>query len=181
MSQIGKKPISIPDNVTVGIKRNMITVSGGLGELKWETYHGINVNVDGDNILVTRTSDIKKLRELHGLVRALIANMVTGVSVGFTKTLKLIGVGYTADFKGDYVILNLGYSHAIYFGIPDGVTVEIPKATTIVIKGIDKQKVGQVAAKIRSYRPPEPYKGKGIRYIDEHVRRKAGKTVAAIE
>jgi len=129
-------------------------------------------------IVITRTTDQKKHRELHGLTRALIANMVTGVSTGFKKELTLNGVGYSADSKnGVFLILNLGFSHAIYLEIPKGISIETEKLTKIIISGIDKQQVGQVAAKIRSFRKPEPYKGKGIRYSDEFIRRKAGKTV----
>ncbi len=177
MSKIGRKPIQLPDAISLKNTDNFVTVKGKLGELSQQFSPELTISVVGNQILVSRSSDDKKFRELHGLTRALLANMITGVSEGYKKELKLTGVGYTADAKGKFVILNLGYSHAIYFEIPDGITLETVKLTTILVKGIDKHKVGQVSAKIRSFREPEPYKGKGIAYSDEMIRRKAGKTV----
>ncbi len=178
MSRIGRKPVQIPDGVTVKQDGSLITVKGSMGELSHEFPQDIVIKIADNQIDVTRPSDEKKYRELHGLTRALLANMVNGVSKGYKKELKLNGVGYTADAKsGKFIILNLGYSHAIYFQIPEGIKIETPNPTTIFVSGIDKQKVGEVSAKIRSFRKPEPYKGKGIRYVDEFVRRKAGKTV----
>ena len=180
MSHIGKKPINISEDVEINIsKNNEITVKGKLGEL-YESFHPkLFIKKNDNTITVDIPSDTKKFRELHGLTRALIANMVAGVSSGYSKELKLVGVGYTADASNsNYLLLNLGYSHPIYFEKPDIITFETPSQTSIIVKGIDKQAVGQVAAKIRSLRKPEPYKGKGIRYSDEVVRRKAGKKVA---
>ena len=178
MSRIGKKTIILPDGVSFRCKENSVTVKGKLGELTQKFDPAIKIEEIDGALVVTRSSDIKKHRELHGLSRALLANMVSGVTDGFKKELLLNGVGYAADAKdGVVLIMNLGFSHAIYFEIPDGINIETVKLTRIIISGIDKQKVGQVAAKIRSFRKPEPYKGKGIRYSDEFVRRKAGKTV----
>ena len=180
MSHIGKKPISIPEGTEIVIdKNNQVKIKGKLGEL-CEKFHPEISILNKDNLIsVSIPSETKKFRELHGLTRALIANMIIGVTDGFSKELNLVGVGYSADgSKGNYLLLILGYSHPIYFEKPDLITFETPSPTTILIKGIDKQAVGQVAAKIRELRKPEPYKGKGIRYSDEIVRRKAGKKVA---
>tara|TARA_B100001758_G_C18366732_1_gene588919 strand:- start:798 stop:1346 length:549 start_codon:yes stop_codon:yes gene_type:complete len=179
MSHIGKKPINIPDGVEVDISNSgLVTVKGKLGELSESFNSDLSIEKE-DNILTVKIpSNTKKFKELHGLTRSLIANMIEGVCSGYSKELNLVGVGYTADAKGPYLLLNLGYSHPIYFGKPEGVTFETPSPTSIIVKGIDKQAVGQVSAKIRSLRKPEPYKGKGVRYSDEVVRRKAGKKVA---
>jgi large subunit ribosomal protein L6 len=179
MSHIGKKPINIPDGVEVNISDSgLVTVKGKLGELSESFNSDISIEKE-DNILTVKTpSNTKKFKELHGLTRSLIANMIEGVCSGYSKELNLVGVGYTADAKGPYLLLNLGYSHPIYFGKPEGITFETPSPTSIIVKGTDKQAVGQVSAKIRSLRKPEPYKGKGVRYSDEVVRRKAGKKVA---
>ena len=174
MSRIGKKPINIKD-VDVKIDGQHVTVKGKLGELQLDVHPNITVNVEGDELLVTRPNDAKQNRALHGLTRALIANMVKGVSEGYKKTLKIIGVGYRAEMKGNGLLLTIGYSHPIFFIPPAEVKIETPSQDQIVISGIDKELVGNVAAKIRSFRKPEPYKGKGIRYIDEVVIRKAGK------
>ena len=180
MSHIGKKPIDIPEGVEVNISGvNEISVKGKLGELHQTFNADLLINKDENLVKVSIPSETKKFRELHGLTRALIANMIEGVSSGYSKELSLVGVGYTADASSsNYLLLHLGYSHPIYFEKPDLITFESPSQTSIIIKGIDKQSVGQVAAKIRSLRKPEPYKGKGIRYSDEVVRRKAGKKVA---
>jgi len=179
MSHIGKKPINIPDGVEVDISNSgLVTVKGKLGELSESFNSDLSIERE-DNILTVKTpSNTKKFKELHGLTRSLIANMIEGVCSGYSKELNLVGVGYTADAKGPYLLLNLGYSHPIYFEKPEGITFETPSPTSIIVKGTDKQAVGQVSAKIRSLRKPEPYKGKGVRYSDEVVRRKAGKKVA---
>ena len=179
MSNIGKQSIDIPDGVDINLNKNTISVKGSLGELYLEFNSKMKVNYEDNKILVNRPSDEKKYREFHGLYRALIQNMVTGVTVGFSKDLSLVGVGYTAEKKGNFLIINAGYSHPIYMEIPENITIDVPSTTSIVIKGVDKQNVGDVAAKIREIRKPEPYKGKGIRYVDEYVKRKAGKTVGA--
>ena len=182
MSQIGKQKIEVPDKVSIDIneKNGQVHVKGPLGDLIQNIDSRIEVSVKDDLIAVNRKSDNKKDKELHGLYRSLINNMVHGVSNGFSKELNLVGVGYTADAsKGNFLLLNLGFSHPIYFEKPEGITIDTPNATTILIKGINKQMVGQVAAKIRSLRKPEPYKGKGVKYSDEVIRRKAGKTVGA--
>ena len=181
MSQIGRKPIDIPEGVEVKIANSNITIKGKLGELSQNFNPVIDIAHTDGQIIVTRPSDEKQYRELHGLYRSLVANMVAGVTEGYKKELNLVGVGYVADAKkGDYLLLNLGFSHPIYFEKPEGVQFETPNATTIVISGIDKQAVGQVAAKIRELRKPEPFKGKGVRYSDEVVRRKAGKTIGVV-
>ena len=179
MSHIGKKPINIPDGVEVDISNSgLVTVKGKLGELSESFNSDLSIEKE-DNILTVKVpSNTKKFKELHGLTRSLIANMIEGVCSGYSKELNLVGVGYTADAKGPFLLLNLGYSHPIYFGKPEGITFETPSPTSIIVKGTDKQAVGQVSAKIRSLRKPEPYKGKGVRYSDEVVRRKAGKKVA---
>ena len=179
MSNIGKQPITIPENVNIEISNQIISIKGKLGELKLAYDSRIKVSNSNNEIIVSRESDKKESRELHGLYRALINNMVIGVTDGYSKELNLVGVGYTAEIKGEFILINAGYSHAIYFEIPNDINVEIPNNTTIVIKGINKQNVGDVAAKIRQIRKPEPYKGKGIKYSDEIIRRKAGKTVGA--
>jgi large subunit ribosomal protein L6 len=178
MSQIGRKPVDIPEGVEVTIATGSIAVKGKLGELSQKYNSVIKFSQEDSKIVVSRLSDEKEHRELHGLYRALVANMVKGVSEGYKKELQLVGVGYTADAtRGSFLLLNLGFSHSIYFEKPDGIKFETPNTTTIIVSGIDKQSVGQVAAKIRALRKPEPFKGKGVRYSDEIVRRKAGKTV----
>ena len=175
MSNIGKQPVNIPDGVNVNIKDNNISIKGKLGELHTNFNPIISIEVKDNFVYVKRPNDIRTSRELHGLYRALINNMVKGVTDGFSKELHMNGVGYTAELKNTFLMINAGYSHAIYLEIPSGINIELPNATTILIKGIDKQNVGDVAAKIRQIRKPEPYKGKGIRYTDEVVRRKVGK------
>lgn len=177
MSNIGKQLIELPDNVEVSIKKSEIFIKGKLGELNLTYDSRITVASEDGCIKVTRATDKRKDRELHGLYRALINNMIEGVSNGFKKELHLVGVGYTADKKGDFLLVNVGFSHPIYFEIPSQITIEVSNPTTILIKGFDKQNVGDMAAKIRSVRKPEPYKGKGIKYSDEFIRRKAGKVV----
>jgi len=177
MSNIGKQPISLPDSVKINISGNLVEVKGQLGELTLNYDSRIDILSKDNFVVVTRKSNDRKDKELHGLYRALIQNMVTGVSIGFEKKLLLVGVGYTAEKKGDLLLINVGFSHPIYFQIPEGLNVTTPDQTTIVIKGYHKQNVGDFSAKIRSMRKPEPYKGKGIKYSDEVVRRKAGKVV----
>ncbi len=181
MSNIGKQPIVIPEGVGVSRKETNIFVKGKLGELNHEFKSDIGISINENEVVVTRNSDEKIQRELHGLTRVLIANMVQGVSQGFQKELNLVGVGYTADAsKGNFLLLNVGYSHPIYFETPEGITIETPNANTVIVKGISKQEVGQVAANIRELRKPEPYKGKGIKYSNEHIRKKAGKSIGIV-
>ena len=170
MSNIGKQPILIPENVDVNISKDSILVKGKLGQLNMDYNSRIDILCKDNFITVKRKTDNRSDKELHGLYRALLQNMVTGVSTGFEKKLLLVGVGYTAEKKGDFLLVNVGYSHPIYFQIPDGLTVATPDQTTIVVSGYHKQNVGDFTAKIRSMRKPEPYKGKGIKYSDETVR-----------
>lgn len=179
MSRIGKMPVPIAKGVEVKQANGALTVKGPKGELELNVHRDMTVVVDESEIRVERPSDHKDHRALHGLTRSLIANMVSGVTDGFSKTLEIVGVGYRADAKGGGITLNVGFSHPVEYQAAEGVNLECPNQTTIVVSGIDKQKVGQTAAEIRSFRPPEPYKGKGIRYQGEHVRRKAGKTAGA--
>ena len=182
MSNIGKQPIPIPKGVELIQNDTEITVKGELGELKQLFHPAANISINDDTVIVTRSSDVRQQRELHGLTRVLIANMIEGVSSGFQKELNLVGVGYSADAsKGNFLILNIGFSHTIYFEKPEGITFETPNANTIIIKGINKQEVGQVAANIRELRKPEPYKGKGIKYSDEYIRRKVGKSIGLVD
>ena len=175
MSRIGKKPVQIPAGVEVAVNGKNITVKGKKGELALDFYEKLDVAVEGDEIVVTRQDDERDSRARHGLTRALVQNMVIGVSEGYKKELELVGVGYRVQQKGKQLELSLGFSHPVFAEQPEGITFEVPDNTHIVISGIDKQKVGQVAAELRNLRPPEPYKGKGIRYKDENVRRKLGK------
>lgn len=176
MSRIGKKPIQIPDKVSVDITDGKITVRGPKGELSFSIPENITYKIEGNVLSFGRTADDKKTRALHGLTRAYVNNMIVGVTQGFEKTLLINGIGYKAEMKNRGLLLSLGYSHPIFFIPPDGVTIESPNPTTIIVKGIDKQVVGEVAAKIKKLRPVEPYKGKGIFYQGQYIRRKAGKT-----
>jgi len=177
MSRIGKLPIAIPAGVTFTVTPdNVVTVKGSKGQLVKAMTKDINIAVENDSVVVTRNNDEKKSRSLHGLTRALINNMVVGVTEGYSKTLELIGVGYRAQLQGKKLVLNLGFSHPVEIEAVEGVTFETPAATKVIIKGIDKELVGNVAADIRSWRKPEPYKGKGIKYDNEVIRRKEGKT-----
>ena len=175
MSRIGKKPVQIPAGVQVTVTGNHVDVKGPKGSLYYDFHDMIDVAVEGDQVIVTRKDDERESRAMHGLTRALIQNMVIGVSEGYSKTLELYGVGYRAALKGGRLELQLGYSHPVYVDPLDGITLEVPDNTHIVVKGIDKQKVGQMAAQIRSLKPVEPYKGKGIHYEGEQYRRKLGK------
>lgn len=176
MSRIGRKPIEIPNGVDVTLNGRSVKVKGPKGDLTMDVHRDIAVMIEDRTVTVERPSDEPRHRALHGLTRTLIANMITGVVDGFSKTLEIVGVGYRGQKKGSGIELSLGFSHTIQFAAPKGVDIELPSPTTIVVRGIDKQAVGQVAAEIRAFRPPEPYKGKGIRYQGEHIRRKAGKT-----
>ena len=176
MSRIGKKPIDIPSGVDVKLVDNKITVKGPKGTLERQLHPEINVDIEGASISVTRPSDQKKHRALHGLTRTLVNNMVEGVTKGFEKKLELVGVGYRATMQGNKLVLNVGYSHPVEMVPADGLSVEVgQKQNLIIISGYDKEVVGQFAAKVRAVREPEPYKGKGIKYSDEKIRRKAGK------
>jgi len=179
LSRIGKLPVSIPEKVEVNLKDNYLNCKGPQGELSRHLSAQMEIKVEDNNIIINRPSDSKEHRSLHGLTRSLIANMVEGVSIGFTRKLEIIGVGYKAEIKGKNLVLSLGYSHQIVMSFPDTVQTSAPVPTEIVVQGADKELVGMIAAKIRSFRKPEPYKGKGIRYSGEYVRRKAGKTGAA--
>lgn len=176
MSRIGKMPVPIPSGVTVAVEDRVVRVKGPKGELTQRLRPEISAAVEDGEVLIERASETKADRAYHGLMRALVANMVHGVSEGFQKSLELQGVGYRAEKRGKSLVLTVGYSHQVEYPEPDGLSISTPSPTVIVVEGADKQKVGQAAAEIRSVRPPEPYKGKGIRYQGEHVRRKAGKT-----
>ena len=176
MSRIGRKPIVIPAGVEVTIKDNVVTVKGPKGTLNSKIHPMMIVKIEGGEVLVTRPNDEKEARSLHGLTRTNISNMVEGVVNGFEKKLEVQGVGYRVAKQGKSLVMNLGFSHQVIVDETDEIKIEAPDANTIIIKGIDKQKVGQFAAEVREKRPPEPYKGKGIKYIDEVVRRKEGKT-----
>ena len=177
MSRIGKMPISIPKDVKVDLDKNILTVKGPKGELNRTVHSKVSLLIENGEILVSVKEQSKEVKSLHGLMRALIANMVTGVSQGFEKKLDIVGVGYRAELSGRTATFHLGYSHPIVFELPTGIDAVIDK-TRITLNGIDKELVGRIAAKIRDFRKPEPYKGKGIRYLDEIVKRKAGKTGA---
>ena len=179
MSRIGKLPVEVPKGVDVSLAAGTLTVKGPKGTLSFEHHPEMTVVVEGSEVRVERPSDAKNHRALHGLTRALVANMMEGVTRGFTRTLEIVGVGYKAELKGKTVVINAGYSHPVQYTAVEGVKLECPNPTTIVVSGPDKQKVGETAAEIRAVRPPEPYKGKGIRYQGEQVRRKAGKTAGA--
>ena len=176
MSRVGRMPIVIPDGIQVEKKGNAVIVKGEKGILEERIHPDMKVVIEENQVKVERPSDQRFHRSLHGLSRSLIQNMILGLTEGFEKRLQIIGVGYRAELKGKILLLQLGYSHPIYFVPPENITIEIPAQDRIVIRGMNKQVVGQVAAKIRSFRPPEPYKGKGVRYEGEYVRRKAGKT-----
>lgn len=180
MSRIGKNPVSIPQGVEIALAERTLSVNGPNGGLSLDVHPELEVRIEDSEVLVARPSDSGRHKALHGLTRTLIANMVDGVTTGFSKTLEIVGVGYRAEKKeAEALTLNLGYSHQIHYRPPEGITIEVPNPTTVTVRGADKQKVGQVAADIRAFRPPEPYKGKGIRYQGEQVRRKAGKTAGA--
>ncbi len=178
MSRIGKKPVTLPKGVTAAMKDGSVVVKGPKGELSAKVHPDISVAVNGSEVVLTRPSDEKKYKALHGLWRALIQNMVKGVTEGYLRKLEIVGVGYRAEMKGSRLNLLVGYSHPILFAPPEGIKIETPTQTNITISGVDKQLVGLVASKIRSFRQPEPYNGKGIKYEGEYIRRKAGKAAA---
>lgn len=178
MSRVGKRPIDIPANTKVEIKDGSIIVKGPKGQLQKSIYPQIKVEAKDNQIIVMRPTDSKRHKSLHGLTRNIIFNMIKGVNDGFSKELEIRGTGFRAQVSGKALNLQLGFSHPINFTIPEGIVVEVPKPTQIIVKGIDKEKVGEVAAGVRSFYKPEPYKGKGIRYKDEFVRHKVGKAVA---
>ena len=175
MSRIANNPVVLPSGVDVNISGQQITVKGGKGELSHLVHALVNVNQEDDSLKFKSTDESKSANALAGTTRALLQNMVTGVTEGFERKLTIVGVGYRAQVQGKILNLTLGFSHPVNFEIPEGISIETPSQTEVVVKGIDKQQVGQVAANIRAYRPPEPYKGKGVRYADEHIIRKEAK------
>ena len=178
MSRIGRKPITLPEGVTMTEDSGTLNVKGPKGELSMDLVPGVKVNIEGQKVTVERMSEDKKTRAFHGMTRALVNNLVLGVSQGFEKKLEIVGVGWRAQVQGKTLVLNLGYSNPVQYEPPEGIEISTDGPTKISVRGIDKQVVGQVAAEIRGFRPPEPYKGKGIRYSDEQVLRKAGKAGA---
>jgi large subunit ribosomal protein L6 len=176
MSRIGKLPVKIPNGVKVNVANNLVTVEGPKGKLEQDYLPDVNVQVDDGKVVLTRRNESKRSRALHGLYRNLVQNMVTGVSTGFQKTLLINGVGYRAEVQGKTLVLYLGYSNPIEYPIPGDLNITVEQNTRIMVSGVSKQQVGQTSAELRSLRPPEPYKGKGVRYADEHVRRKVGKS-----
>lgn len=179
MSRIGRLPVEIPAGVEVNIaENNVVTVKGPKGTLSENLPAEMDIKIEDNHVVVTRPNDLKKMKSLHGLTRTLIANMVTGVTKGYEKVLEINGVGYRAQMKGKVLTLGLGYSHPVEYEAEEGITIEVPQPNQILVKGANKERVGAVAAKIRSFRAPEPYKGKGIKYADEHIRRKEGKAGA---
>ena len=177
MSRIGKQPVAIPAKVKVDVKGQEVLVEGPKGKLSWSLPRRTTIKVEGANLIVSRQGEDSEAKALHGLSRALIQNMVKGVSDGFVKKLEIQGVGFKAAVQGKTITMNLGYSHPINYSIPDQIKVTVEENTKIIVEGPDKQMVGLVASELRSFYPPEPYKGKGVRYSDEHVKRKEGKTV----
>ncbi len=176
MSRIGRTPIPVPAGVDVSVDGRTVTVKGPKGELSRPIPGAITIRQEGDTLVVERPDDARQNRALHGLTRTLVNNMVVGVTAGFAKELEIVGVGYRAEVQGNNLRLALGFSHPVFVEAPEGISFEVPQPTRIVVKGIDKERVGQVAANIRSIRKPEPYKGKGVRYAGEKILRKAGKT-----
>ena len=176
MSRIGRMPVTIPAGVDVKVDGSVVTVKGPKGTLEQQLNGRMTITQEGNVIVVARPTDEKEDRSIHGLTRALLNNMVVGVSTGYSKKLEVVGVGYRVAMQGTKLVLNLGYSHPVHIEQPEGLKIETPDANTIIVSGSDKQAVGQLAAVIRSKRPPEPYHGKGVKYSDEYIRRKAGKT-----
>ncbi|MAP16434.1 MAG: 50S ribosomal protein L6 [Verrucomicrobiales bacterium] len=178
MSRVGNKPVELPEKVTLNVADDgSLTIEGPLGKLEWQLPDGIKLDQTDMTLVVTRENESRKIKAMHGTARSLVANMVEGVSKGFQRKLEIHGVGFRAAVKGNVLDLSLGFSHPVEHPIPEGVSVKVEENTKILVEGFDKQKVGQFAADVRSYYPPEPYKGKGVRYADEYVRRKAGKSV----
>jgi len=178
VSRIGKLPIPIPSGVTVDLKNSILKVTGPKGCLQHTIPAGVSLDITQESITVTRIDDHRKNRALHGLTRSIISNLVTGAAHGFRRVLEITGVGYRSEVQGDTLVLSLGYSHPIRFTLPEGITAEVDRQNRITIEGYDRQRVGETAAKIRACRPPEPYKGKGIKFAEERIRRKVGKTGA---
>ena len=178
MSRIGNRKLVIPEGVTITEENNVVTVKGPKGELTTKLAENITIKVEGNTLEVLRSNDNNNTKTMHGIINALINNMMTGVTKGFEKGLEIIGVGYRFTLKGNVLVISAGYSHPVEMEIPEGITVEVPSNTEVTVKGIDKVLVGEFAANVRKVRQPEPYKGKGIRYKDEHVRRKEGKKAA---
>ena len=176
MSRVGKKPIPIPDKTTITYNDGVVTVKGKNGTLTQKVHDDVDLRIDGGEVNVTMKTEDRKTRALQGLTRSLVNNMVTGVSQGFERILEINGIGYRAEAKGKSILFTLGYSHPIDFPLPDGITASVEKNSVVKLAGIDKQLLGQTAARIRMLRPPEPYKGKGVKYAEEHIQRKAGKT-----
>lgn len=179
MSRVGRKPILIPKGVTVAVEGETVRVEGPKGKLSRMVHAGLTVSLQDSRLLVQRSSDHRMVRALHGLTRALLANMVQGVTEGFEKKLEIVGIGYRAQLQGRTLQLTLGYSHPVIFPLPEGIQAEVDKQTFVTIRGADKELVGQTAAKLRALRKPDPYKGKGVRYVGEMIRRKVGKKAAA--
>ncbi len=177
MSRVGKKPILIPNNVKVEANDRLVAVNGSKGNLSYSLPPGIKIELKNNEAVLTRQDDSKNQKSLHGLARSLVSNMIKGVSEGYSKELEIVGVGFRAAVMGKKLSMQLGKTHPVEHPIPEGITIETPKPNQIIVKGIDKAKVGEVAAKIRAAFKPEPYKGKGIKYVGEYIRRKAGKTV----
>jgi len=175
MSRIGQIPITVPGGVTVDISGQVVTAKGKLGELSWELMEEVEIKMDGDQVTVSPRGDSQRARKMWGTARSVVDNLVTGVSEGFTRKLEINGVGYRAQVQGKNLVLQLGFSHEIVYPVPEGVTITCEDQTHISVQGADKQRVGQTASEIRSFRPPEPYKGKGIKYDDEQILRKEGK------
>ncbi|MDD2751814.1 MAG: 50S ribosomal protein L6 [Candidatus Omnitrophica bacterium] len=178
MSLIGKKPIAVPKDVKVLAENGQVMVEGPKGKISRSLSHRINLELKDNQVFVKRLGDSKLDRSMHGLYRALIANMIKGVTEGYTKELEIIGTGFKAQLQGSKLVITVGFSHPVNFTVPEGIKIETPKATQLVIRGIDKEKVGEIAAEIRAVYPPEPYKGKGIRYVGEYVKKKIGKAQA---
>jgi len=178
MSRVGKLPITIPDKVKVTFKEGVVFVEGPLGKLDFALPTGVQLKIEGNTLQILRETEAQEVRAKHGLVRALVMNMINGVSKGFSRELDINGVGYRAELKGKSLLFSLGFSHPVDVAVPEGVKVTVEKQTHLVIQGFDKQKVGQFAADIRSLKKPEPFKGKGIKYVEEVIRRKAGKAAA---
>jgi len=176
MSRVGKNPINVPAGVDVVVAGESVTVKGPKGQLTQALCHGIRLDVEGKVVRVVRPDESRQSRASHGLVRALVKNMVTGVTTGFEKKLEIVGVGYRAEVKGQKLTMNLGYSHQVVYDIPTGIAILVDKQNALSVQGVDKQQVGQVAAEIRSFRSPDAYKGKGVRYVGEYIRIKAGKS-----
>jgi len=178
MSKLGKRPILIPKDIKITLNENNVSIEGPKGKRDYTLPQGIKANLKEDKLILTRISDEKQIKAFHGLARAQIANIIKGLREGFSKELEIVGVGYRGEVKGKNLVLYLGFSHPVNFPIPEGISIEVPKPNLIIVKGVDKEKVGEVAAEIRAIYKPEPYKGKGIRYVGEYVRKKAGKAVA---